>query len=54
MATAVLVEGEPIPSPDEHDAVRWLRAEQLASLDWLPADRPFLPEIEALVSGGPD
>ena len=41
VATAALVDGEPVPRADEHDAVRWLRADQLDEVAWLPADRPF-------------
>jgi len=41
VAVADLVEGEPIPREGEHDAVRWLRADQLGDVDWLEADRPF-------------
>ena len=41
--TAELVEGVPVPT--EHDAVRWLRADELDSVCWLPADVPFLAEL---------
>ena len=41
VATASLVDGEPVPRADEHDAVRWLRPDQLHEVAWLPADRPF-------------
>jgi 8-oxo-dGTP diphosphatase len=41
IATAVLVDGEPVPLAGEHDAVRWLRPDQLDEPDWLDADRPF-------------
>jgi 8-oxo-dGTP diphosphatase len=41
VATAVLVDGEPVPRAGEHDAVRWLRHDQLDEPDWLDADRPF-------------
>jgi 8-oxo-dGTP diphosphatase len=41
VATAALVDGEPIPRHGEHDAVRWLRPDQLERVDWLAADRPF-------------
>jgi len=41
VATATLVDGDPLPRAGEHDAVRWLRADQLGEVDWLPADRPF-------------
>jgi 8-oxo-dGTP diphosphatase len=41
VATARLVDGEPIPRQGEHDAVRWLGADRLDDVDWLEADRPF-------------
>jgi 8-oxo-dGTP diphosphatase len=43
VAVADLVEGEPVPH--EHDAVRWLDAEQLEEVAWLAPDVPFLPEL---------
>ncbi len=43
VATATLVSGE--PTPFEHDQVRWLGADELVEVDWLDADRPFLPAI---------
>jgi len=43
VARARLVEGE--PDPLEHDLVRWLAAAELGDVDWLEADRPFLPEL---------
>ena len=50
VATAVLVDREPVPRHGEHDAVRWLRPDQLDDLDWLPADRPFAASLrQALV-----
>lgn len=48
VALARLAEGEPIPS--EHDIVRWLRADQLDGVGWLPADRPFLAELAGLLA----
>lgn len=53
VATAVLVEGEPVPRAGEHDAVRWLRADELGEVDWLPADRPFTTVLEARTLGTP-
>ena len=47
VAVAHLVEGE--PEPVEHDQVRWLGADELDDVDWLDADRPFLPELRALL-----
>lgn len=49
VATAVLVAGE--PQAAEHDAVRWLRAAELADIDWLEPDRPFLDELAVVLRG---
>jgi 8-oxo-dGTP diphosphatase len=38
--------------PGEHDIVWWLRPDQLDDIDWLPADRPFLPELGRVLGGG--
>jgi 8-oxo-dGTP diphosphatase len=35
--------------PTEHDAVRWLRPDQLRSLDWAPADVPLLDAVRAIM-----
>ncbi|MBD8870324.1 (deoxy)nucleoside triphosphate pyrophosphohydrolase [Nocardioides sp. MJB4] len=43
VAVVRLDEGE--PRPVEHDAVRWLGADQLDEVDWLEPDRPFLAEL---------
>jgi len=43
VATARVVSGD--PEPTEHDELRWLAAEELAEVDWLDADLPFLPEL---------
>jgi 8-oxo-dGTP diphosphatase len=45
VALARLVEGE--PRPHEHDAVRWLGADELDDVDWLDPDRPFLVSLRA-------
>lgn len=45
VAVADLVDGEPIPH--EHDAVRWLAADQLGLVTWLEPDLPFLPELRS-------
>ncbi|HEY7043503.1 MAG TPA: phosphotransferase [Nocardioidaceae bacterium] len=45
-----LVSGEPVPH--EHDAVRWLGPEELGDVEWLPADRPFLPTLRELLLDG--
>ena len=33
----------------EHTELRWLAADQLEDLDWIPADRPLLPAVRALL-----
>ena len=43
VAVAELVAGE--PHPHEHDAVRWLGADELGTVDWLEPDRPFLEHL---------
>jgi mutator protein MutT len=47
---ASLAAGEPVPR--EHAALRWLGPEELEEVAWLPADRPFLPSIRALLLDG--
>ena len=34
----------------EHSELRWLTAAELESLDWIPADRPLLPAVRALLA----
>ncbi len=48
VVTAELVDGEPVPT--EHDAVRWLAADELGEVPWLPADVPFLVELAEVLS----
>jgi len=31
--------------PHDHRALQWVRADELRSLDWVPADRAWLPEL---------
>jgi 8-oxo-dGTP diphosphatase len=50
VVTAALVDGEPIPH--EHDAIRWLRKDELLAVDWLEPDLPFLPLIEDAMGDG--
>ena len=45
VAVAELVGGEPVPH--EHDAVRWLAADELHEVAWLEPDRPFLAALRA-------
>ena len=51
VATARLLEGAAEPAPHEHDAVRWLTSSELDDVDWLEPDRPFLPELRAVLDG---
>ncbi|MER5765485.1 (deoxy)nucleoside triphosphate pyrophosphohydrolase [Streptomyces sp. NPDC002082] len=41
--TARLLSGDPLPLED-HDELRWLRPEELDSVDWLDQDRPAVAE----------
>lgn len=50
---AELIAGEPVAGVD-HDALRWLEAAELDSVDWLPVDRALLPAARALVADGQD
>jgi 8-oxo-dGTP diphosphatase len=43
---ARLVDGEPVAR--EHADLRWVTADELEDLDWIPADRPLLPAVAAL------
>jgi len=45
VALVTLLEGE--PTPVEHDAVRWLAADELEDVDWLEPDRPFLDAVRS-------
>jgi 8-oxo-dGTP diphosphatase len=38
------------PVAREHAQLRWVRAGELEDLDWIPADRPLLPAIRALLA----
>jgi 8-oxo-dGTP diphosphatase len=51
--TAYLVQltsGE--PTPNEHDALRWLAPEEIDEVVWLPADQPFLAQLGELLLDG--
>jgi 8-oxo-dGTP diphosphatase len=45
---ARLADGHPVAH--EHAALRWVRAEDLEALDWIPADRPLLPAVRSLLA----
>jgi 8-oxo-dGTP diphosphatase len=38
------------PVAHEHRELRWLSGEELEGLDWIPADRPLLPAVRALLA----
>jgi 8-oxo-dGTP diphosphatase len=44
---ARLESGEPVAH--EHAEIRWVSAEELEDLDWIPADRPLLPAVRPLL-----
>ncbi len=48
VALARLTGGDPVPA--EHDAVRWLAADQLDEVVWVEADVPFLAELRRLLA----
>jgi 8-oxo-dGTP diphosphatase len=50
VVTARLGDGDPVPR--EHDAVRWLRAEELDEVTWAEADVPFLDPLRDLAGMG--
>lgn len=47
VARAGVSGGEPLPL--EHDALLWLSERNLRSVDWLPADVPFLDQVARLM-----
>lgn len=48
VATAELAGGDPVPT--EHDAVRWLSADQLDDVAWAEADVPFVAALRERMS----
>ena len=50
VVTARLAVGDPVPH--EHDAVRWLRADELDEVTWAEADVPFLDPLRDLLGAG--
>ena len=44
---AQLLRGE--PQPHDHTALRWVDAAELEAVDWVPADRGFLPAVRSLL-----
>ena len=47
---AVTLAGGDPPRALEHTAIRWLGADELDSVPWLPADQPIVRELPALLS----
>ncbi|MEU8608907.1 (deoxy)nucleoside triphosphate pyrophosphohydrolase [Actinoplanes sp. NPDC048791] len=50
--TVTLLDGDE-PRALEHTAMRWLAADELDSVPWLPADRPIVAELPVLLAEGP-
>jgi 8-oxo-dGTP diphosphatase len=44
-----LVAGD-VPKALEHTAMRWLSADELDTVPWLPADKPIVAELPALLA----
>jgi 8-oxo-dGTP diphosphatase len=44
---ATLIRGE--PQPRDHAALRWVSAAELQEVDWVPADRAYLPALNRLL-----
>jgi 8-oxo-dGTP diphosphatase len=42
-----LIRGE--PQPRDHGALRWVTAKQLHDIDWVPADRDWLPALSRIL-----
>jgi mutator protein MutT len=49
VAMAIVTAGE--PRPYEHDALRWVAADELDGIDWLEPDRPFLTQLHLILAG---
>jgi 8-oxo-dGTP diphosphatase len=47
---AVTLIGGDEPRALEHTAMRWLSADELDSVPWLPADKPIVAELPALLT----
>ena len=47
---ATLDGGQPVAH--EHAQLRWVRADELEGLAWIPADRPLLPAVRVLLRAG--
>jgi 8-oxo-dGTP diphosphatase len=47
---AVTLRDGEVPRALEHSAMRWLGADELDSVPWLPADEPIVAELPGLLS----
>jgi 8-oxo-dGTP diphosphatase len=45
-----LLDGD-VPKALEHTDMRWLSADELDTVPWLPADKPIVAELPALLAG---
>jgi 8-oxo-dGTP diphosphatase len=43
------IDGPTPPQPLDHVALRWLRADEMDSVDWLPGDLPAVAEIKQVL-----
>jgi 8-oxo-dGTP diphosphatase len=43
------ITGGGLPVAHEHAQLRWVAADELDDLDWIPADRPMLPAVRRLL-----
>ncbi len=42
------------PRPHDHHALRWVTADELPEIDWVPADRAWLAELTRALRSGPE
>jgi 8-oxo-dGTP diphosphatase len=49
---AVRLLGGDLPQALEHRSMRWLAADELDSVPWLPADQPIVAELPGLLAAG--
>lgn len=48
---AARILGDDLPQPLEHAELRWLAADELDSVPWLPADAPIVAALPPLLNG---
>lgn len=42
--------GDGAVHPHDHHALRWITVDELHTIDWVPADRAWLPDLAALLT----